>query len=351
MTCHAILLFCSVFLSLAARTETPSPATGPLVHEALLEAPVAEVWEVFSTGDGFRKLGPAQAEIELSIDGRIRSHYDAQGALGDDGTIENRILAFEPERMISFRIERAPKGFPFPEASKRTWSVVTLTALAARRTHVRLAMLGWDASPESQKMRAFFDAGNAWTLKKLASVWDTGAAPDPAAPPHAADPLAPVVLEATVAAPRADVWRAWTTSAGWKQFFGAEARIGARPGEPFEILFDPSAPPGERGAEGCTVLSSVPGEMFSFTWNAPPKFARARAERTWVVVELEPLSAGATRVRLSHLGFAEQAAAHAGAEQEWREVRAYFSQAWPRVLGALRAHFSPGPEGGSPPAK
>jgi uncharacterized protein YndB with AHSA1/START domain len=316
------------------------PSTEPLVRERVIEAPVEELWRVFSTGAGFTKLGPAQAEVDLRIGGRIRTHYDPQGVLGDEGTIENEILAFEAPRMIAFRIAKAPKGFPFPEAKGSTWTVVTLTDVGAGRTHARIAMLGWSADAESQAMRAFFASGNEWTLRKLASAWDPSAAPKAEARAHAVDPLAPVELEAVVAATRSDVWRAWTTAGGWKDFFGAEARIGARPLEALEILFFPSAPAGQRGVEDCRVLSFVPEEMFSFTWSAPPKFPRARAERTWVVVELESLAPATTRLRLRHLGFAEQAAAHPGDAKEWQEVRAYFTSAWPRVLGALTERFA-----------
>jgi uncharacterized protein YndB with AHSA1/START domain len=200
-------------------------------------------------------------------------------------------------------------------------------------------MLGWAEDAESQAMRSFFATGNEWTLRKLASAWDPSLAPQETARAHSASPLAPIVVETVVAAPRADVWRAWTTPEGWKAFFGAEARIGAVAGAPFEVLFDPSAPPGSRGAEDCTVLSFVPEEMFSFTWSAPPKFPRARAVRTWVVVDFEALSPRATRVRLRHLGFEQQAAAHPADLAEWEGTRAYFAAAWPHVLRALAASF------------
>ena len=44
-------------------------AQGPLVHEAIVDAPVAEVWEVFATAEGWRKLGVAK-------DGTVSFHYE-----------------------------------------------------------------------------------------------------------------------------------------------------------------------------------------------------------------------------------------------------------------------------------
>lgn len=161
-------------------------ALPPQVVEADVNGPVAEVWKVFSTADGFKKLGVAQCEFDLRIGGLIRTHYDPNGVLGDDGTIENEVLAYEPERMIAIRIHQPPKGFPFaPETWKNTWSVITLTDLGAGRTHVRIAGMGYTDSPDSRKMREFFAGGNAWVMQFLQKQFDA-AAPGPSGSAHGA---------------------------------------------------------------------------------------------------------------------------------------------------------------------
>jgi uncharacterized protein YndB with AHSA1/START domain len=203
-------------------------------------------------------------------------------------------------------------------------------------------MHGFRDAEEDRAMRAFFEAGNAHTLRTLQSAY---APPASAAP--AADPLAPVLVEQLVEAPRETVWTAYATSAGWERFFGVKARIGALPGEPFEIEFAADAPAGERGSEGCVVLSSIPGELHSHTWNAPPSLPRARALRTWVVVELEELAPARTLLRARHLGFAELAAAHPEAAEELAAARAYFARAGAKVHAALAAHHAPPAAGGA----
>ncbi|MEX2217791.1 MAG: SRPBCC domain-containing protein [Phycisphaerales bacterium] len=320
-------------------TRAAAAAVAPQVVEQIVAAPPEELWRVFTTGEGFTKLGVAKAEVDLRVGGLMRSHYRPEGVIGDEGTIENQIIAYEPLRMIAFRIHKPPAGFPFKEAWKGTWSVATFTDLGDGRTHLRLAGLGYTDEPESRAMREFFEKGNAWTLEKLASQYDAAAKAAPPAEAHKTGALDPIELEAVVPGTREEVWRAYTTGEGWKKFFGVETRIGGGPGEPFEVYFGASAPMGERGSEGCVILSLVPGEMFSYTWNAPPKFAQARKERTWVVVTFEEVSARATRVRVRHMGFAERAAAHGQSRAEWEQVRAYFANAWPHVLGALKKSF------------
>lgn len=137
------------------------------INEATINAPVAAVWKVWTSGEGYKLVGVAQADVDFRVGGLIRSHYSATGALGDEETIENRILAYEPQRMIAIQIAKPPKSFPFKEAWKSTWTVVTLTDAGNNRTHVRVASMGYGNDKESAAMRRFFESGNASTLKTL----------------------------------------------------------------------------------------------------------------------------------------------------------------------------------------
>ena len=143
------------------------------VNEATVNAPVAALWKVWTSGEGYKALGVAQAEVDFRVGGIIRSHYKATGVLGDEETIENRILAYEPQRMIAIRIERPPKSFPFQESSKKTWTVITFTDLGDGRTHLRVASMGFGRDEESTSMRRFFEAGNAATLKTLQTHFES----------------------------------------------------------------------------------------------------------------------------------------------------------------------------------
>lgn len=150
-------------------------------------------------------------------------------------------------------------------------------------------------------------------------------------------PGARIELEVDVAAPIAKVWQAWTTRDGLRSFFGEDNRVELRIGGPFEIYMSMQAPEGMRGSEGCAVLSYLPEEMLSFSWNSPPKFAHARGRHTWVVLQLTAVGREATRLRLVHLGFDEQRAANPEHVAEWNEVEQYFRRAWPMVLNELKS--------------
>ncbi|MBI4263657.1 MAG: SRPBCC domain-containing protein [Acidobacteria bacterium] len=142
--------------------------TRPVVAEAVVDAPVEAVWHAWTTTEGLRSWLTPRVEIELRVGGRMRANYREVGVLGDAQTIENTILAFDPPRMLSIKATGIPEGFPFPNAIQHMWTVMYFEPVAnATRTHVRVVSLGFGPDDESQKMRAFFEAGNAITLDQL----------------------------------------------------------------------------------------------------------------------------------------------------------------------------------------
>lgn len=142
-------------------------AAEPQVTEGFINAPVAEVWRLFTTSEGFKALGPAQAEVDLRIGGEIRSHYSPQGRLGDAETIVNEVLAYEPGHMLAIRIKQAPASFPYHEAIDGTWTVIYFNTAGENMTQLRIIGLGYDDSAGSQAMREFFERGNRHVLERV----------------------------------------------------------------------------------------------------------------------------------------------------------------------------------------
>ncbi|MDX2177511.1 MAG: SRPBCC domain-containing protein [Candidatus Sumerlaeia bacterium] len=128
-----------------------------------------------------------------------------------------------------------------------------------------------------------------------------------------------------------EAWDAWTSSEGMAAWWVEESRIDPRPGGKFELYMGPGEP-GQRGSEGCRVLSVLPKRMFSFEWNAPPSFPEWRAKRkNHVVLEFAESAPGKVSVTLTHLGWQE--------DEESQKVYAYFDRAWGYVMGLLEKRF------------
>ena len=142
--------------------------------------------------------------------------------------------------------------------------------------------------------------------------------------------------EIVVPAPLSEVWHAWTTEEGVTSFFAPACNVDLRPGGTYEILFNPTAPPGERGGEGLRVMALQPMEMLSFTWSAPPSLPEVRGQRTHVIVRLFAVDDRRTRVTLHHDGW--------GSGGQWDEAYGYFDRAWNDiVLPRLKDRFEHGP--------
>jgi uncharacterized protein YndB with AHSA1/START domain len=139
------------------------------VNEGVVDASIEEVWKIFSTSEGYKAMGSALAEVDLRIGGTIRSRYSSDGTLGDAETIETTILAFEPPTMMATRITKTPASFPFKNAWKNPWTVVTLMPVGAGKTLVRAASLGFATDEESVAMRGFFEAGNQQVIESIRS--------------------------------------------------------------------------------------------------------------------------------------------------------------------------------------
>jgi uncharacterized protein YndB with AHSA1/START domain len=157
-----------LFAAAAAWFTTAAWAAEPQVTEGFVNAPVGEVWRLFTSPEGYKAMGAAQADVRLAIGGEIRSHIDPQGTLGDPETIVNEILAYEPQRMLAIRVRQAPASFPHRDAVAGTWTVISMNAAGENMTQVRIVGLGYDDTPASQAARRFFTEGNRWSLDQLA---------------------------------------------------------------------------------------------------------------------------------------------------------------------------------------
>jgi uncharacterized protein YndB with AHSA1/START domain len=141
--------------------------------------------------------------------------------------------------------------------------------------------------------------------------------------------------ETTVPATLEQVWQAWTTTEGVRTFFSSQAKVELAVAGPFEIYFLLDAPYGSQGSEGCRVLSYLPRQMLSFSWNAPPEFGELRGNHTIVVLRFEEAEPGKVKVVLWHHGW--------GKGEEWEKLFDYFDKAWSYVLGNLKKRFAAGP--------
>ena len=145
----------------------PAASVDPIVTTGIVNAPLSEVWKVLTTKEGIESWMVAKTEFELRVGATWKTSYSKESTLDDDAAIHHTILAYDPGRMFSFRTIKYPKGFAFPNAIAKAWTVIYLEPVGEHQTRFTGRMLGFADDEESQKMRAFFERGNQQTLDSL----------------------------------------------------------------------------------------------------------------------------------------------------------------------------------------
>jgi len=141
--------------------------TTDVTTEGIVNAAADQVWKAFTTKEGIESWMVAKTDFELRVGATWRTSYSKESTLDDDTAIHQSILAFDPRRMLAFRTVKPPKGFPYPAAIVKTWTVVYFEPIGSTQTKVTIRMLGYTADEETQKMRPFFERGNRATLDGL----------------------------------------------------------------------------------------------------------------------------------------------------------------------------------------
>jgi uncharacterized protein YndB with AHSA1/START domain len=307
------------------------PGAHVIRYEVVLDAPPDEVFALWSTAEGLRRFLAPGATVAGTVGGLYQVTFDPEsdpdGA--KHGTKGARLLHLEPGESLAAEWTFPPLGEKLNTPPFPTWIEVRVEPAPGHpgSTLLHFAHYGFADDPDWEKAWRFFDEGN-WplVLNRLVVYCRDGVSP--AWGVEDGDAIDRFIhKEVVVDAPQAEVWRAWTTEEGVR-FVAGGAKIELTPGGPYEWYLAPDAPEGSRGGEGNTVLWVDPPRAVAFEWMAPPSFPEIRKKRHQVLVQLEAIGDGRTRVVLTSLGF--------GPGPKWAEVHAYFEKAWDAVLGRLK---------------
>ena len=129
-----------------------------LHKEAVVKAPIAEVWNAWTTTDGVKTFFAPDANVDARPDGPFQIYMNPYAEPGMKGADEMRVLAVQPMRMLSFDWNAPPS---LPEARKqRTVVIVRFAPMGPGETRVTLTHVGWGDGGEWDKAYAYFD--KAW---------------------------------------------------------------------------------------------------------------------------------------------------------------------------------------------
>jgi uncharacterized protein YndB with AHSA1/START domain len=137
-----------------------------------------------------------------------------------------------------------------------------------------------------------------------------------------------LTIEITVPALRAEVWKAFTTSAGLSTWLAPNATVDLKPGGDWMVHF----PGGSTG--GGTIVSFVPEKEIVLSALAPDQFPTVRAQRTTARFTFESRGE-ATVVRLTQTGWKDG--------DEWDRAYEYLTAGNAQLLATLHRRFVSGP--------
>ncbi len=140
--------------------------------EVIVAAPVAAVWQSWTTREGIESFFAPEAEVDARVGGAFHIHIDPLGAPGMKGADDMRFMALQPMKMLSFDWNAPPS---LPEArQQRTFVIVRLAPVDERSTRVTMHHTGWGDGGEWDKTYAYFDRAWGQVLGNLQKRFETG---------------------------------------------------------------------------------------------------------------------------------------------------------------------------------
>jgi uncharacterized protein YndB with AHSA1/START domain len=163
-----------VFLTLAllACSAAATAEERAIDKEVTVAAPVAAVWQSWTSKAGIESFFAPQAEVDARVGGAFHIHIDPLGEPGMKGADDMRFMALQPMKMLSFDWNAPPS---LPEArAQRTFVVVRLHDIDGKSTRVTLHHTGWGDGGEWDKTYAYFDRSWPRVLANLKKRHDSG---------------------------------------------------------------------------------------------------------------------------------------------------------------------------------
>jgi uncharacterized protein YndB with AHSA1/START domain len=140
--------------------------------DIIVEAPIREVWQLWTTQEGVTTFFAPKANVELVVGGRYEMLFNPEEAPGSQGGEGLKVLSYLPEEMLSVEWN-APPHLPNVRR-ERTHVVVQFESRPGDKTRVKLSHLGWKEGAEWDQAFAYFIRAWDVVLARLAYRFSVG---------------------------------------------------------------------------------------------------------------------------------------------------------------------------------
>ena len=143
-----------------------------LEKQAVVSAPIEEVWKAWTTTEGVKSFFAPDAKVEARYGGLFEIYMNPYAEPGMRGADDMRFMALEPPTMLSFTWNAPPH---IPEIRvQRTMVIVRLKAVDEKSTEVTLHQVGWGDGEKWNETYAYFDRAWGNVLRNLQKRFTDG---------------------------------------------------------------------------------------------------------------------------------------------------------------------------------
>lgn len=122
--------------------------------EVVVEAPVSEVWQDWTTEDGLTSFFAKEAEVDLKPGGAFRLYFAPSAPEGSRGNDTGEVLGWQTEKMLNVSWAMPPY---MPEIRPHlTVLQFEFVELSKERTQIRLFHTGFGRGEEWEKGHQYF---------------------------------------------------------------------------------------------------------------------------------------------------------------------------------------------------
>ncbi len=172
----SVLIFLAVVvITLPLSAEEKSPEDLMLTKEIVVKATPSEVWNAWTTSEGFATFFASESKIELKKLGDYKIYIIPNAPRGERGADYTRVLSYVPEKMFSFEWSVPPS---FPELRKKypnkQFVVLFFDSVDDKHTKVTMHHLGFGKEKEWFEVYKYFDKAWDFVLKRLQKRFKDG---------------------------------------------------------------------------------------------------------------------------------------------------------------------------------
>ena len=177
LLCFPLLLIAQEITEKRIQSIIDSSHSNNLILKQSFEVNVSldSVWNAYTTKKGWENWATPIAEIDLKINGIIKTNYNKEGKIGDDSTITLHIINYIPKRMLTLQAEMS-KNFPafMKEDEKDLFNMILFEEISPNKTKVISYGIGYKNNEKYMSLLKFFIKGNEQSYLNLISYLETG---------------------------------------------------------------------------------------------------------------------------------------------------------------------------------